>query len=149
MPYKSFDFPYHSVTHAFPEGDQVRFGRGYSHAAEPDRPVQRMLLLRFSSLLYIRNPYTLGWLRGADTRVDVDENAKLNELKKRCIWALHDFYEEHMLFKKFTYQHYVFGELVVRFAQPFEMPQVAENTANIHNNIPTMPFDVRLIEQPE
>lgn len=149
MTYKTFDFPTHSVTHGFPGGDQVRFGGGYSHAAEPDRPVQKVFNLHFPALVYIKNPYTSVWLRGADTRVDAGQDAILTGLKRRSIWALNDFYDEHMLFKKFYYSHYAFGTLVVRFAAPFEMPTAAEGVRNIPNNIPTSPFDIKLIEQPE
>lgn len=141
MTYKTFDFPFHSVTHAYPTGDQVQFGRGYSHASEPDGPVQRSFLLKFNALTYIQNPTTGLWLRAADVGYDT--------LKKRSIWCLNDFYAEHLLHKKFYYSHYVFGTLVVRFAQAFQMPEAASNTRNVQNDFPTAPFELRLIEQPE
>jgi hypothetical protein len=149
MPYKTFDYPLHSAVHVFPEGDAVRFGKGYSHASEPDRPIQRGFKLAFPGMVYVKNPYTGAWLRGADTRVDTAENAILTTLKRRSIWAMNDFYDEHMMFKKFEYTHYVFGLMVVRFAQVFEMPPAADGTRAIFDNIPTQPFEIRLIEQPE
>lgn len=141
--YKTFDFPDHYVTHSWPAGDQVQFGRGWSHASEPDRPLQRSFLLKFKALLFIKNPVTGEWLRRAD------EQPGLEELKKRSIWCLDDFYDEHLMHKKFLYNHYVFGEMVVRFAQAFQMPDPLESNRNIYDNIPTNSFEVRLIEQPE
>lgn len=141
MSYKTFDFPLHFATHAFPAGDQVQFGRGWSHASEPDRPLQRTFLLKFKAMTYVKNPDTGLWLRAAD--------AGHAELKKRSIWCLNDFYDEHLLHKKFYYQHYVFGQLVVRFAQAFQMPEPLEGNRNVINDIPTNSFEIRLIEQPE
>lgn len=143
MTYKTFDFPHHFVTHSFPAGDQVQFGRGYSHASEPDRPFQRTFLLKFNALLYVKNPLTGNWLRAADT------GSGLDDLKKRSIWCLNDFYDEHLVHKKFIYNHYVFGDLVVRFAQPFQMPEPREDNRNILDHIPTNSFELRFIEQPE
>lgn len=149
MAYKTFDFPYHSVTHAFPAGDQVQFGRGWSHASEPDRPLQRTFLLKFNAMTYVKNPYTGLWLRAADTNGVPANQAVLDKMKKRAIWCLNDFYDEHLLHKKFTYNHYVFGDLVVRFAQAFQMPEPLQGNRNVENDIPTNSFEIRLIEQPE
>lgn len=139
--YQTFDFPLHHVVHSYPSGDQVQFGRGYSHASEPDRPLQRSLLLKFETMLYVKNPSTKLWLRRADVGHDA--------LKRRSIWCLDDFYNEHLLHKKFIYNHYVFGNLVVRFAQAFQIPSPAASAKGIQDNIPTEAFEVRLIEQPE
>lgn len=149
MAYKTFDFPYHRVSHTYPAGDQVQFGRGWSHASEPDRPLQRTFLLKFAAMTFVRNPYTGLWLRNADTREDPSQQLVLDNLKKRAIWCLDDFYDEHLLHKKFYYNHYVFGQLVVRFSQAFQMPDPAENNRNVNNDIPTTSFEVRFIEQPE
>lgn len=142
MSYKTYDFPLHHVTHAFPAGDQVQFGRGWSHASEPDRPLQRTFTLKYKAMTYIKNPNTGLWLRAADTGVDT-------ALKQRSIWCLNDFYDEHLLHKKFIYNHYVFGALVVRFAQAFQMPDPLDGNRNVVDDIPTNSFEIRLIEQPE
>lgn len=147
--YKTFNFPLHFATHSYPAGDQVQFGRGYSAASEPDRPLQRMFILKFSGMLFIKNPLTGQWLRNADTSESAPALAILNKLKERSIWCLDDFYDEHLLHKKFLYNHYVFGPLVVRFQQAFQMPDPLQGNRNVENHIPTNSFEVRLIEQPE
>lgn len=147
--YKTFDFPDHYATHSWPQGDQVQFGRGWSHASEPDRPLQRGFTLKYSTLLYIKNPYTGLWLRNADTDANSTRQANLNRLKKKSVWCLDDFFDEHLLHKKFLYNHYVFGELVVRFAAPFQIPAPLGNNRNVQDMIPTESFDIRLMEQPE
>lgn len=147
--YQVFNFPLHFATHSWPAGDQVQFGRGYVSASEPDRPLQRLLTLKFSGMLFIKNPYTGVWLRRADTRSNPTEAAKLEELKKRAIWCLDDFYDEHLLHKKFYYDHYVFGRMVVRFQQAFQMPDPLQGNRNVENHIPTNSFEVRLLEHPE
>lgn len=149
MSYKTFNFPTHQVTHAFPAGDQVQFGQGWTHASAPDGPQQRTLLLKFNALLIIKNPFTGAILRAADTRSNPAEQAVLDDLKKRSVWALNDFYEEHLLHKKFIYNHYVYGDMVVRFSQPFQMPAVLGSNQNVYDHIPTESFEVRLLEHPE
>jgi hypothetical protein len=149
MPYKTFDFPDHYTTHSWPAGDQVVFGRGWSHASEPDRPLQRMLTLKFSTLLYIKNPFTGLWLRADHTNANPANQARLDALKKRSVWCIDDFYDEHLLHEKFIYNHYVFGPMVVRFAQAFQIPAPLGGNRNVNDMIPTEAFDIRLIEQPE
>lgn len=149
MTYQVFDFPDHYATHTWPQGDQVQFGRGWSHASEPDRPLQRMITLKFSTLLYIKNPFTGQWLRRGDTDANPANQARLDALKKKSVWCLDDFYDDHLLHQKFTYNHYVFGPLVVRFAQPFQIPAPLSNNRNVNDLIPTESFDVRFMEQPE
>lgn len=147
--YKTFDFPLHHATHSYPAGDQVQFGRGWSHASEPDLPIQRSFILKFAAMTYVKNPHTGLWLRDADTRVNSGELLALNKIKQRSIVCLDDFYNEHKLHKKFIYNHFLYGALVVRFAQAFQIPSPLESAKNIQNDIPTEAFEVRLIEQPE
>jgi hypothetical protein len=147
--YATFDFPYHSVVHRYPAGDQTRFGMGYQHATEADSPGQRELILSFPTMLHIKNPHTGTWLRKDDTRVDGAEDAALTLLKKRSVICLDDFYASTRLSTRFYYTHYLFGSMVCRFAAPFEMPKVMESSRGIMNNIASDPFDVRLIEHPE
>ena len=149
MTYRTFDFPDHFVTHSWPAGDQVQFGRGWSHASEPDLPLQRSLLLKFNTLLYVKNPFTGNWLRGSDTDPVPARQTELDALKRRSVWCMDDFYEDHLLHKKFTYNHYVFGPLVCRFAQAFQIPAPASSNKNINDMIPTESFEIRMIEQPE
>lgn len=147
--YQTFDFPYHSVAHRYPAGDQTQFGKGYRHAAEPDLPVQRSFILTFPTLLYVKNPYTGAWLRRADTRVDPGEDAALTTLKKRSILCLDDFFAEHLVHKRFNYDHYLFGTLVCRFESPFELPKVQDSVRALSNNIPVDGFELRFVEHPE
>ena len=147
--YKTFNFPLHHVVHQYPAGDQVQFGRGWSHASEPDLPIQRSFILKFSAMTYVKNPYTGLWLRNGDTRPAPVEQAALDKLKTRSIICLDDFYNEHKLHKKFNYNHFLFGNLVVRFSQAFQIPSPLDSAKNIHNDIPTESFEVRFVEQPE
>lgn len=147
--YQQFNFPHHYATHQYPAGDQVQFGRGWTHASEPDRPLQRTIILKFNAMLFVKNPFTGEWLRRADTRANPDEALLLEGLKQKSVWCLDDFYDEHLLHKKFKYNHYVFGDLVVRFSQPFQMPEPLDSNRNVNNLIPTQPFEIRLLEHPE
>lgn len=126
---ETFNFPVHTARHKFPDGDRVRFGKGYSFAVEPERPLQRSFTLSFDSMQWTKD----------DEGVVVDTiNPTMN------ILALSNFYDEHTTYKRFIYPHEVWGDLVVRFDAPFECPKSLPGGSGW-----TEPFEIVIIEYPE
>lgn len=106
----TFDFPYHNTPETiWPESStRVQFGNSYVFTAPPSAPDQRIFRLFFPALKY----YT-----DSGGAVDATIEPQLN------LQALINFYEEHHLWKPFTYPHPVFGNVEVRFNKPLQVPQ--------------------------
>jgi phage-related protein len=123
-----FNFPMHRPLQSYPQGDQVRFGGGYTFAAKPTEPEQRTFRLMFDGMVW--------WKNGAGV-VDDTVNPTTN------MFALLKFYERHKLWKQFDYPHPVHGTVIVRFAKPIEQPDSVTGGSGV-----TEAFEVTLIEQP-
>lgn len=104
---QTFTFGPHTVRHDYPEGDSVRFGKGYVFAAEPQLPLRRTFFLKFE---------TMRWYQNASGVYVTTTNPSEN------VYALDAFYRDHTQFKRFIYAHPVYGNLTVRFSSPFRMP---------------------------
>jgi hypothetical protein len=126
----TFGFPYHSVTHIYPKGDGVRFGRGYIFTTKPQLPFQRIFRLHFNAMQ---------WLFNGSGVADATINPSLN------ILALINFYEAHDTSQAFIYAHPVFGNLVVKFSPdtPLEVPKAIDGGTGT-----TEAFELFLVEQP-
>jgi hypothetical protein len=125
---ETFNFPGHKVRHTYPEGDQIKFGGGYTFAAAPVTPEQRTFILKFPVLTWFFNGAGV-----ADATISPQEN----------MYALMLFYEEHRLHKRFIYPHPLLGNLTVRFAKPLEIPEGITG-----GNGTTEEFELQFIEQP-
>lgn len=129
MSLDTFDFPYHSISHNYPEtGVRVKFGNSYEFSSAPAAPPQRTFKLNMKGMRYYNNP---------DGSFSRTMNNGTN------ILSLEDFYKEHELYKRFLYNHETEGELTVRFKEPLQIPEAIENGGGLFP-----PFEITLIEQP-
>lgn len=126
---ETFNFPNHTMRHKYPDGDRVRFGRGYTFAARPVTPIQRSFTLSFNSLRWEWD--------------EEEEEYSATISPTTNMLALANFYEVHLLDKRFIYPHPVYGNLTVRFDQPFELPKSLPGGSGW-----TEPFDLVVIEEP-
>lgn len=126
---ETFNFAYHTVRHRRAGGTTVQFGGGWSQGIKPQQPTQRTFVLKFQGLFYYRNPST--------HEIDLTVNPTTNIMK------LDAFYEQHEMWKSFIYPHEIYGNLTVRFAKPFELPEAREGGSGMTND-----FDIELIEVP-
>lgn len=126
----TFNFPYHSVTHTYPKGDSVKFGKGYTFNAKPILPFQRVFRLHFNAMQ---------WFLNSDGTLDHATNATYN------IQALIDFFEAHDTSQAFTYIHPAYGPITVKFSadQTFEIPKTIDGAGGT-----TESLDLFLVEQP-
>jgi len=115
----TFNFPYHTVRHIYPQGDQQKFGRGYMYAVKPLLPIQRTFILKFNAMNWLATGSGYG------------------------MQDLVAFYELHEMWDRFTYPHPLYGNLITRFAKALEVPEVLDNGFG-H----TQPLEIQLIEQP-
>ena len=132
---ETFSFEFFVPTHEYPENNQISFGGGYSFASKPDLPVQRTFKLKSEGLFWYR--------QGSNF-------SRLN-LPTKNILCLNDFYEAHLMWKRFILPHEVFGNLVVRFSSPFSMPSTRPGIPSVKSGFEeylTEPFELRMIEQP-
>ncbi len=125
---ETFNFQFYVPTHKYPEGVQVQFGRGYSYASEPQLPLQRRFILNFNGLRWFKNGQGV-WSSSPSPTMN--------------ILALDEFYARHRMDKRFILPHEVFGNLVVRFAAPFEMPMGRQGGSGL-----TEPFQLQMLEHP-
>lgn len=126
---KVFDFSAHAVSHSYPQrGTQVQLGGNWTFATGSKAPVMRTFTLRFN---------VLRWVRGSNGLINSTEDPTINALR------LDEFYREHELHKDFIYPHEIFGNIVVKFAQPLNIPEAKQNSGGaVLNTV------VTLIEQP-
>ena len=123
---ETFNFPYHTVETQYPEtGVRVQFGGGYTFAAEPPAPDQKMFVLHFPAMRYF-------FVSGV---IDANVNPMLN------IKNLSNFYEAHRLHVSFLYTHEAYGEMEVKFNKPLKIPQGVPGGFAVVKD-----FDIELLE---
>jgi hypothetical protein len=126
---ETFDFKFYSVVPgAYPAGDTVQLGKGHQVGVKPLLPIQRTHVLEFSSLQWIKDS---GGVIVSDIRPT--EN----------MLALIEFYEAHMMWRRFTFPHEIYGDMEVRFKDPLVPPKAITGGSGW-----TQPFEITLIEQP-
>ena len=74
---------------------------------------------------------------GADGKVTDQVKPEVNA------YALDLFYQRHRLHKTFTYPHPVYGDVLVKFSKPLEIPEGRPGGGGW-----LAPFSVELMEQP-
>lgn len=118
----------HRYSTAYAEGDRVELGGSYMFAAEPDGPDQRVFTLYFDTMFYF-----------------TDSSGQLDKTVRPDInfGAFEDFYKSHRLWKTFTYNHPIYGQLAVKFAKPLETPKGLAN-----GNGALESFSIDLVEIP-
>lgn len=103
---ETFDWPNFTWTTKYPESSaKVKFGRGYEFASKPKGPDQVTYVLRFRAMKAFE---------GADGLLDPVPMPEIN------VGRLEAFYNVHRLYEKFILPLPGKGDLVVRFAKPFE-----------------------------
>lgn len=132
-----FDFPYHQVQDEYPESSlSIRFGRGYQFASRPMGPDQINLRLSFP---------TLFWVFNSGGSLTALTEPKIN------LKTLIEFYEAHLLYEKFTYNHPLRGTIECRFAKPLVTPKGirgAVASKDSHKFHAVEPFEIQLVTQP-
>lgn len=122
----TFNFPYHKCRTEYPQtSNPVQFGNSYTFASKPAGPPQRTFVLSFKAMRWYMN----------GSSVDVATNPTRN------MGALDAFYQDHEMYKAFVYPHPVYGNLNVRFAEPFKQPDTTEGGTG-----ESEPFELKLIE---
>lgn len=111
---ETFPFPYYELTTEYPESSTpVKFGRGYEFVSAPEGPEQITYRLKFPGLW---------WLKNAQGALDATINPERN------MKALEEFYERHLLYRKFLFNHPYRGLIEVRFSQPLSIPPARMNS---------------------
>lgn len=130
MSYDVFPCTMHTVTHAYPKGDVVQFGKGYQFNATPQLPFQRRFRLSFKAAQ---------WFFNVDGTVDLTTHPEFN------MGVMDAFFQAHDYSKPFTYPHTLYGNITVKFAadQAFEIPKAMDGGTGV-----TEPFEIFLVEQP-
>lgn len=129
-----FYFPYHTFSAKYPESSvRVQFGNNWTFTAKPDAPDVRQITLKFQAMKYY--PPTIDG-NGVATQ-DITTNPEIN------LAALEKFYQDHRLHKKFIYPHPVYGDMVVKFQRPLEIPEGVQGGDGVVEGI-----EVELMEQP-
>lgn len=124
-----FDFPYHTVETENPEsGFRGQFGNSYTFTSAPTAPDQRLFTLDFPAMKFF-----------------VDENNQVTDLvnPQYNMYALIKFYHNYKLHKTFTYNHPVYGPVLVKFQKPLKEPKVMAGGFGV-----TESFTVQLVEVP-
>lgn len=107
MALENFDFPYHKVSHTYPERTaRIKLGNDWDYVTKPTTPISRMFTLYFPVMKYFESPDTLNFL---DRRYSADH--------------LDSFYQRHEMWSEFLYPHPKFGNMVVRFDSPLALPK--------------------------
>lgn len=126
---ETFSWMMHRFSTEYPEtGFRVQLGNSYQYAAPPVAPDQRKITLKFATMKYFVN--TAGV-------VDATIQPEINFL------ALENFYNAHKLWRKFYYNHPVYGQLVCKFNKPLQVPDGIPDGGGCLE-----PFEVELIEVP-
>lgn len=123
-----------SFSTVYPEsGTRVQFGNNWIFSSKPNAPDQRIFKLTFGALKYIVF---------IDPETGAQSTDVVNELQYN-LGALEYFYQQHRLWKSFSFWHPVHQWTLCRFNKPFEVPVGAPGGSGFVNNI-----NVELIEQP-
>lgn len=123
----TFPFPYYSYTTRFNENvEQVKFGNGYTFASQPSGPPQRSFKLRMSGM---------SWHRLESGGIDVYRNRATN------VGRLEEFYREVECWKPFIWQHPIYGNMLVRFLRPLDIPYQIPGGGGV-----VEPFEIEFIE---
>lgn len=125
---ETFNFEFWSIhTGPYPQGEQLKMGKGISVGVKPLLPIQRTFVLSFSALR---------WL------TDEGGNYVSSVQPTRNILKLSQFYEAHLHWKRFILPHPVYGNVTVRFKDPFVPPK-----ATVGGSGWTEPFEITVEEQ--
>jgi hypothetical protein len=108
----------------------MQFGGGWAFTSKPRDPIQKTFILDFTTMVYFKNA-----LGNPDAGIWPEVNALRLEI----------FYETHQLYEPFIYNHPVWGQQVVRFAEPLPpMKGIAKGNGAVE------PFSIKLIQaQPQ
>ena len=107
MSLEVFDFPYHKVTYRYRDrSTKLSLGNQWDYVSKPTTPVSRIFTLKFQVMKYFETPQILSPL---ERRYSVDH--------------LDAFYQRNETWNEFLYPHHTFGNVVVRFDQPLEIPE--------------------------
>lgn len=114
---ENFDnFMMHKVKVEYqPNGFSVTFGGGYSFDTDGGYPPLKRFILTFKGYQYY-----LKEVNGVEV-TDKEKNIDKNNMA-----ALEDFYLRHLTNKNFEYNHPVYGKVIVRFAEPLQIPEGIE-----------------------
>ncbi|WCD44160.1 hypothetical protein Lumi_021 [Xylophilus phage Lumi] len=124
----TFNFPFHAVsTKHNSDGSAVKLGRGYTYTSKPTAPSQRLFTLSFQAMQYF----------GTDGNPNKAIKPQIN------MAVLDDFYLAHELWSDFIYPHPVYGNVVVKFNKPLEIPEGLPGGNGV-----TKSFSIELMEQP-
>lgn len=105
---KVFDFPFHICTVRYPKrGTQVKLGGGYTYSVASSSPVARTFVLTFDLMRWVKNSSGL-------LTPSIDPQINLMRLE--------NFYIEHELHADFIYRHERYGDVVVKFEEPLDIP---------------------------
>lgn len=123
----TFPFPYYTYTTRFNDNvKQIQFGNGFTFASQPSGPPQRSFKLRMSGMAWHRQPEG-----GLDVLTARDTN----------LGRLEEFYKEVECWKPFIWQHPIYGNMLVRFLRPLDIPyQIPGGTGVVE------PFELEFIE---
>ncbi len=113
-----------------PNGFSVNFGGGYAFDSNGDYPPLKRFTLTFTGYQYY-----LKFVNGVEV-IDKEKNANINNMA-----ALEDFFLRHLLYKTFEYNSPVYGKVLVRFADPLQIPEGIKKGHGILND-----FNVTLKE---
>lgn len=125
---QTFDWPYYALQVIYQDNSvRVSFGRGYTFAARPEGPPQRIFKLRFEALM---------WELGSNGLIDTAVRPSTN------LARLIEFYKAHEMWKSFWWNMPGHGWVVARFNKPLDVPyQMAGGTGAVG------PIELELIEQ--
>lgn len=105
----TFDFPYHIFRIEYPpNAPNIQLGGGYTFASKPKGPLQRKFILSFATMVSYQN---------VDGTPDIVTNPSINFLR------LDQFYKDHGTHEVFIYPSELYGNIEVRFAEPFKWPK--------------------------
>lgn len=134
---RTFCYPYHTPTDAYPQSSQkIKFGYGYEFASKPKGPPQISFTLNFKAMFW--------WFTKAGN-ISRDVNPTLN------IASLIDFYEAHEMYEPFIYSHPTRGDIICRFNKPISTPKSIEGLITYDNGFSghqVEPFSLELMAQP-
>lgn len=110
----TFDFDYHSMSTKYPEtGIRMKLGGSYTYTSTPTEPPARIITLHFDE-----NAMRIFMTAPGVPDVTRDPAINFNRLDA--------FYRKHELHMSFIYPHEIYGNLIVKFNKPLEMPKLTK-----------------------